>query len=145
MSILPNGTILVTNSHAQGTVEFRPRFEPRVEAGARMKEPAVLVPGKLPSWVRNARPGQRIAYHVGILANDREQYERVPPRPPAKPQRTADSQRIDDTARAAFDFFQEGLIVLCQIPQQREDGKRGEGYHYVAVRTDKPFKEKANG
>lgn len=109
--------------------------EIEIEAGPRMATPPLLR-GRLPAWVRNARRGQRITYHIGDLANDRERTIDGDPET-----RTEFAATVHRTAQAALHFFQEGYLVLCQIPKRRDDGTRGVGYNYVAVRTDKQFKE----
>jgi len=115
-----------------------------IEAGPRMAPPAKLRLGALHSWVRNTKPGARIAYHVGDLAKAREHY--LPLQLGDKhPKRTETSDMIHRQALAAFQYAEDGVLVLCQLPVRREDGKRGAGYHYIAVRTDKPLKEKTNG
>lgn len=115
-----------------------------IEAGPRMAAPAKLRIGALHSWVKTTKPGARIAYHVGDLANEREHY--LPLQPGDKhPKRTPESDMIHRQALAALQYSDDGVLVLCQLPVRRDDGKRGTGYHYIAVRTDKPLKEKSNG
>lgn len=124
-----NGTIHVRNSHGGATVSFRPRLPQGLKAGKRMAVNSAATlrgEGRINQWVRATKPGARIIYHIGVLAQDRE----------------ADgSGVIERTAQAALQCYREGYVLLVQIPVTREDGKRGIGYNYVAVRTDKKFEE----
>ena len=109
--------------------------------GPRMNEPSALRMGSLHKWVRAARPGARISYHVGDLAKDRERYFKLA-EGEKTPKRTYESEAVHKQALAVLQYSADGVLVLCQLPIRREDGTRGMGYHYIAVRTKKPVKEK---
>jgi hypothetical protein len=80
--------------------------------------------GGFEAWVKTAKPGQVCLYHTGMLANDRVENNLA-------------SLRVHSLASVATDSAKKGLVNLVQ----RRLG--AENYEYLAVRTAKPFGNKA--
>lgn len=68
-------------------------------------------------WVARAKPGERVIYHVGFLANDRDS-------------QIKGSRDVDAVATKAAQLCKKGMIHLCQAKTAAIGN-----YAYLAVRS----------
>lgn len=68
----------------------------------------MMTPNDLSDWVADARPGQRIEYHRGLLALDRDWIEA------ADKTAVAERKAVDDGAQTAWRLAVDGVVMLSQ-------------------------------
>ena len=84
-----------------------------------------ITPERFESWVKIARPGDRLTYHVGLLATDRERSEML-----AKHNTYAHVyyEPIHSVGLYAMYYYEQGVLELVQ--RKMKPGV----YEYIAIK-----------